>query len=146
MNNNNTTYNNPPLVSSGFTLVEMMIVVAILAIISAIAIPVYRNYITASKINAARASIEQFSVLLESYRAENGTFPPDNTYTYKNNGSTDTISPLLPDFKSKSSTAPTASFNYSLKITNSGKSNETATYTAIGIGDYNGINATGTYQ
>ena len=39
--------------SAGFTLIEMMIVVAILGILAAIAVPSYQSYVTKSRAQAA---------------------------------------------------------------------------------------------
>ena len=60
--------------SSGFTLVELMIVVAIIAIISAIAIPAYNNYIRESQFTAAKANVEPLRLMLEDYWLDNSTY------------------------------------------------------------------------
>jgi len=59
----------------GFTLIEMLITVATLAIIVAIALPSYTNYVTRSKIVEATASLSDMRVRLEQYFADKRQFP-----------------------------------------------------------------------
>lgn len=64
----------------GFTLVEIMIVVAIIALLAAIAIPnLLRARITAND-SAAQATLKTISTALETYSAaNNGTYPSSET-------------------------------------------------------------------
>ena len=61
----------------GFTLVEIMIVVAIVALLSAIAIPnLLRARVTANE-SAAQATLRTISVAIETYAAANAGVYPD---------------------------------------------------------------------
>lgn len=55
----------------GFTLIEVMITVAIVAILTAIALPSYSAYMTRSHRNDARTALTQAAQFVERFRAEN---------------------------------------------------------------------------
>ena len=57
---------------SGFSLIELMIVVAIIAVVSAIAIPSYRDYVTRSQLTAGVAVLKGLTAPAELYVQQNG--------------------------------------------------------------------------
>ncbi|MGP5554632.1 pilin [Psychrobacter celer] len=59
----------------GFTLIELMIVVAIIGILAAIAIPQYQNYVGRANVAAAVQTLSSNKTGLENYVMENGFFP-----------------------------------------------------------------------
>ena len=60
--------------SRGFTLIELMIAVAIIAILAAIAIPSYSEYIRRSRITEAVSALSGMRVKMEQYFQDNRTY------------------------------------------------------------------------
>ncbi len=61
---------------AGFTLIELMIVVVILGILSAIAIPKYRDITESARYAACRSNLRNIAGGLNMYLAENNQYPP----------------------------------------------------------------------
>lgn len=60
--------------TKGFTLIEVMVVVAIIAILAAIAIPSYADYVTRSKVTDAVSGLSEMRVRMEQYFNDNRTY------------------------------------------------------------------------
>ncbi|MDU5742460.1 MAG: prepilin-type N-terminal cleavage/methylation domain-containing protein [Finegoldia magna] len=86
----------------GFTLLELLVVLAILAILIAIAVPVYKNQKEKAAITAHNANVRVLETAVESYRQDhNGDLP-------------DVLDKLIPDYIKSVPKVP-ASNNENLK-------------------------------
>jgi len=107
--------------TTGFTLVELMIVIAILGIVSAIAIPAYTGYIETARMTEAKNNIAALKLAEEEFFLEN------NQYFYDTSDSNTNL----------------ATASQGLWSASAGDSGVDFTYTVSGSGNSYSITATG---
>lgn len=106
--------------AKGFTLVELMIVVVIVAILASIAIPSYSDYVTRSKIAEATSSLAGMRVQMEQYYQD--------TRSYLSGGACGAIG-----------AAPAATKNFTYTCVADAATPPTYTITANGTGGMSGF-------
>jgi general secretion pathway protein G len=79
MNTMNSQYSsmfNTAKKESGLTLIELMIVVAIIGVLASIALPAYEDYTEKAKVNQAVSDIAAIAVQIEAYWQDARAYPP----------------------------------------------------------------------
>lgn len=67
--------------AKGFTLIELMVTIAIIAILASVALPMYTDYVRRGKLTEATSGLAELRLRAEKYFADNRT--------YQNAGATD---------------------------------------------------------
>ncbi|MCM2371753.1 type II secretion system protein [Aporhodopirellula aestuarii] len=70
-------HSSPTSPKSGFTLVEILVVIAIIGILAAIAIPAITGGVTRAKVAAIKLEVNSIASAVNQYQLEYGDFPPD---------------------------------------------------------------------
>lgn len=109
----------------GFTLIEMMIVVALIAILAGIALPAYNNYISRSKIKTAQADLVALSLNFENHYQRKLEYPEnsvDLSDTGKLRDEFKGWSPASTDFNFKTDASVASKSNYKIIAVGTGSS------------------------
>ncbi len=76
-----------------FTLIELLIVVAIIAILAAIAVPNFLEAQVRSKVSRAKADLRSLATAIEAYAVDHNEYPPGNIEVFNPSNGT-----LVPDY------------------------------------------------
>ena len=93
--------------NKGFTLIELMIVVAIVTILAGISIPLYQNYMIKARRADAKAALSELSVWMERYYTAKSCY----TTVDSNGDCTASTAPALPF-----NVAPKSAYNPSIPV------------------------------
>ena len=128
----------------GFTLVELMVVVAIIALLAAIIIPNYVHSRASAAVAQSEANLKQIATALELYRTDNQQYPSGNgpvtpaLFAPPNGGTSTGINPYLTATPYNALGHQQYSYKF---VANSGQATETYQVDDPGIYDASTMNS-----
>ncbi len=118
----------------GFTLIELMIAIAILAIVTTIAVPAYTGYVKTAQNTEGWNNLHSLQLALEEYYIENGTYVSTME---------DSHSSAALNWRAKPDAGGTHHFTYSIAACGSGSINTCYTITATRTSDSSTLTLSG---
>lgn len=85
--------------ASGFTLIEILLVIVIIGILAAVVVPRFTGMTIDAKNNAAKGSIASISLALDVYEVHNGNYPPSLQSLITKGGESNWRGPYIKDGK-----------------------------------------------
>lgn len=113
---------------SGFTLIELMVTIAIMAILAAVALPSYNDYVRRSQTTEATTTLSELRTRLEQYYQDNRFYAPAAEGGASANDGTCGLA-----MPSK------AYFTYSCATRNAGGTNDDQVFTLTATGKAGGV-------